>query len=253
MKNGIGLSLSSAQGGGSLAARDLEPKEKSIVTVVVNGDLLLRIDDQARQIPFCYRVSSSVLRQSSPYFEKLLDGAKFSEGAMFATKSVELLKLYVDVDSIPAAELPIINISNTGLLSENSLHQTVLIHFFDILHNTKSSRTVAKLHAINHIAVLAAIADRFSAIPAIVQYSRNKRWSQLSQDAQIGKGNTIRRNNEILRRQKIFSGYVYGFDDWVMLNSRLLVESGSMKWIDPDLEPGEDLAPWWNLPGGLEG
>ena len=243
-----------AVGGNESVTREfLRPEESSITTITSDGDLLLQIEDQARQRPFYYRVSSRILKHSSPYFDNLLDAGKFSEGAMFATRIAELQSTYDDFQSIPATDLPIIHISNTGLFSENTLHQAVLIHFFDILHNTTSVRIVAKGHAVNHIAVLAAIADRFSATPVIVKYAKTRKWSQLSQDLQPGKGNIIRRNNEILRRQKIYAGYVYGFNSWVLLHSRLLIESGSVKWTDSDPDVGEDYAPWWTLPGGLEG
>ena len=237
-----------------------KPNPDNIRAVDASGDLLLGIDDISAGTLLYYRVSSIVLRAASPYFDALLDPGKFSEGAAFSTRIGHLRAQYCEIASIPAVCLPPIYISEISQYPAAS-RPNVLMHFFEILHALTSSVPTAK-SLMNHLALLAVVADRFDATQPVLDYMVNQGWTR-SGRAKKGtnpSGHQLgTRSRETALRQSLFAGAVLGVPEWVMESSRNLIDEGSDRWnanIDADSSSANQEqhdAPWWYLPYGLEG
>ena len=237
-----------------------EPDADRIRAIDPNGDLLLGIDDIPKGILLYYRVSSIVLREASPYFNALLDPGKFSEGATFSNRLVHLKAQYCRMSSIPAVYLPNIHISEIGQYPAAS-STNVVMHFLEILHAATSSTPTTRA-LMNHIALLAIVADRFGATKPVLDYIVNQGWTQPGRATKGMKPSSPRlvvRSRETALRQCIFAGAVFGVHEWVMQSSRSLIDEGSERWnpstdADPSSASQEQYnAPWWYLPYGLEG
>lgn len=215
------------------------PEEDITVKIDSAGDLLVKIWDEVQDQAIAYRVSSSILRNASAYFETLLDPSKFSEGLSFNAILGKLRTQDKDISSVPTTALPVVLISDAGVLSAGASNQDVVTHFFKILHKLKH---VPVKNCLTHIAQLTIVADRFAVFPPIAAY--------------VTKRNIKQSIKEVAWRQRIFVGYVLDIPDWVVPYSRLLVNRGSIRWTDNEDDvaaaKGKD-EPWWNLPGGLEG
>ncbi|MCJ1387415.1 hypothetical protein MMC18_000258 [Xylographa bjoerkii] len=233
------------------------PNEDNIVAIDSDGDLLIQIHGQHEEPTLYYQVSSTVLQKSSPYFDRLLDPKKFSEGVAFETLLKGLRDSYPDVTMAPAAALPVIHISDVGQLPMRYPSKNVITHFFDILHDTNSFWAMAGSLP-NHIALLAILADRFDATKPVLDHVTDQGWIHAYKEIKENKKDSNQsslRSKETLWRQRIFAGVILGVQDWVMSYSRLLIDAGSERWrtaSDAELNVDDD-APWWYLPRGLEG
>ncbi|MCJ1397283.1 hypothetical protein MMC11_000475 [Xylographa trunciseda] len=233
------------------------PKEDNIIAIEPDGDLLIQINEQPGESALYYRVSSIVLQKASPYFDRLLDPKKFSEGIVFETQLKSLKDSYPDVTMAPAAALPVVHISDVGQIPARYPCKNVITHFFDILHDTNSF-WVMMGSLPNHIALLAILADRFDAAKPVLDHITDQGWTHTHKETKENKKDSNQsslRSKEILWRQRIFAGIILGVPDWVMSYSRLLIDAGSERWrtlSDAELNV-DDEAPWWYLPRGLEG
>ncbi|MCJ1283039.1 hypothetical protein MMC26_002366 [Xylographa opegraphella] len=233
------------------------PNEDNIIPIEPAGDLLIKVHGQPGESTLYYRASSTVLQKASPYFDRLLDPKKFSEGVAFRTQLKNLKETYPDVRMAPAAALPIIHISDVGQIPARFPSKNVVTHFFDILHDT-SSFWIMTGTLPNHIALLAILADRFDATKPVLDHITDQGWTHTHKEPKENKKESSQsssRTKEILWRQRIFAGAILGVQDWVMSYSRLLIDAGSERWrIASDAELNvDDEAPWWYLPRGLEG
>jgi hypothetical protein len=232
------------------------------VTIDAAGDLLLQIDDSSSEPSFYYRVSSTVLRRASPYFDTLLDPDKFSEGATFASQKARLEDQHGRISQLPTADLPVILIADIGpLFPLNTPNMPVIAHFFNILHLKDSFHLPAP--SATHFALLAAVADRFDAVRPVSDYVVKNGWHT---DMKEPNSSRIRRNTkssilkskEIFWRQRILAGAILGVRGWVLHYGRLLIDSGSERWnVGTDLESTSTVdittdGPWWDLPYGIE-
>ncbi|MCJ1475432.1 hypothetical protein MMC13_004094 [Lambiella insularis] len=232
------------------------PSQDSIITIETNGDLLLQIQNRLGGITFYYQVSSEQLRANSFYFNRLLDPEKFSEGAIFCTKLRELMKSHSDISQIPAADLPVVRISDFGPFPDRYSNKDVMVHFFDVLHGTNSPWVLTRSIP-THIALLALVADRFDATAPVLEHVTSQGWVQPMKDdkelKKVGIGPSTQ-NREVLWRRRIYAGVLLGVQEWVTNFSRLLIDAGSKQWQSVEGEDCSipDTAPWWNLPRGLE-
>ena len=233
------------------------PNEDNIIAIESEGDLLIKIDGQPGEPSFYYRVSSIVLQKASPYFDRLLDPKKFSEGVAFGAQIEKLKESYPDITTVPAAALPMIQVSDVGQIPARYPSKNVVTHFFDILHDTNSFWIMTGSLP-NHIALLAILADRFDATKPVLDYINDQGWTHAHKETKENKKESSLssvRSKEILWRQRMFAGVILGVQDWVMSYSRLLIDAGSERWkvaSDTELKI-DDEAPWWYLPRGLEG
>ncbi|MCJ1295564.1 hypothetical protein MMC34_007127 [Xylographa carneopallida] len=232
------------------------PNEDNIIAIESEGDLLIKIDGQPGEPSFYYRVSSIVLQKASPYFDRLLDPKKFSEGVAFGAQIEKLKESYPDITTVPAAALPMIQVSDVGQIPARYPSKNVVTHFFDILHDTNSFWIMTGSLP-NHIALLAILADRFDATKPVLDYINDQGWTHAHKETKENKKESSLssvRSKEILWRQRMFAGVILGVQDWVMSYSRLLIDAGSERWkvaSDTELKI-DDEAPWWYLPRGLE-
>ena len=227
----------------SFGSSDGVSSASGIVNIDARGDLLLRVkhDDNSSQD---YRVSVACLRELSAYFDVLLDPVKFSEGASVRTRLVEL-RSFADTTVLVAAEdLPRVIISDIGKAKKS---KSAFKLFLEILHNREASIQTPGIH---FISILALIADRFDATAAVSLYMQNRGWKKrLARPVFSTKPTT---QIELIRRQKLFIGLTFGFQDWVNKYSSDLIYQGSEKWRSEFIEHDEET-PWLYLPNGIEG
>jgi len=234
------------------------------VTIDAAGDLLLQIKDNSQNLRFYYRVSSIVLRRASSYFNTLLDPEKFSEGATFAFQRAKLEDQYGETSQLSPADLPIIHIADIGPLFPTKTPNTdVITHFFTILHRRDSFHLPPGGPSASHIALLAAVADRFDAVRPVSDYTVKKGWHKDMKEPNWSRmrwstKKSVLKTKETFWRQRILAGAVLGLREWVLHHGRLLIDSGSERWkvgtdIDSTtmIDTGAD-GPWWDLPYGIE-
>lgn len=227
--------------------------DRTIVPISVAGNLLLQVEDAAKQQILYYRVSSNSLRSSSRYFNNLLDPQKFSEGVKFEEDLVELIDQFGGFASVPTTALPVVKIADIGQISKTASNKSVLTQFLSILHeNNYSPDTFSS--SMNTLAMLAIIGDRFDAIGSIRQVVEANIFNI---SFKIPKGTEKRSENhrtEIHWRQGILAGALLDNPEWINRYSHKLIDGGSIRWTNDDPFYGKkDLALWWNLPGDLEG
>ena len=217
----------------------------AVIETCARGDLLLCAKHS--DVGHAYRVSVATLRNSSAYFDTLLDPNKFSEGAAVQRRLRELSRSHVDVTLLPTSDLPRVSISDFGQVPKAKTSELAVKLFLDILHNPTVSVSVPHPH---FIAILALIADRFDATSPISLYVLNCGWKK--KPAKPDKNRKSDLQIELLRRQKLLIGLLLGFQDWVYCYSSELIYQGSEKWKSA-LTADDGGAPWWYLPHGEEG
>ncbi|KAL8805971.1 MAG: hypothetical protein Q9182_001628 [Xanthomendoza sp. 2 TL-2023] len=223
------------------------------IVVDTQGDLLLHVN-YSSILTHYYRVSLSVLRERSIYFDNLLDRAKFSEGIAVDAKLSALRKSNRDPAAVPSYELPKVVISDIGvgpLGVSSKLCGSAFGLLLEILHGRlqwSSVRVKGDVRSII-IALLAHYAEAFAAVPSVSQEIQ-----LLSQQGYIrGSARPDADMKEDKSRQKIYAGLLLGLPDWVRTHSAALIVSDSKRWA-PDYEhnSNEDY-PWDYLSGGVEG
>ena len=231
----------------------LPPSE---VVIAAQGDILLEVKDSRTGLDQRYRCSRAVLRRNSEYFNVLLDPIKFSEGIAIEAKIQELVKQYTDHASIPASKLPAVAVSDIGQLPKGCPStNTVVRLLFRILHDPATPWPISRLHAINLVAFLAIVADRFAAIRPVRAYLRSQKFeTTLLRDRRTCTAHQL----EVDNRQRLLAGVIFGFPTWVRECSAALILAGPKRQVTTNLESGddeeaEDDALWWRLPNGVEG
>ena len=214
--------------------------EEAAVIISGHGDILLEIEDTLQQASICYRVRTSVLKKASAYFNNLLDPTKFHEGVTVARSLGDLRTQYSDISLVPLSALPRVPIADVGQFPKGVSNEFILTYFFKILHLPNG-----RPHSVSGaapLALLAVVADRFSAAEAIAPYIKDIR-APLSLSTK-----------EEPVRQKLLVGLLLGFDDWLTRCSNHLILTGSEKWTVSDSDPYSSDEPlWWYLPGSVEG
>lgn len=238
--------------------------EHRLVTIDVAGDLVLQIKDNSQDRNFYYRVSSTILRRASSYFDTLLDPNKFSEGTRFALQKSQLEEQYGETSSIPPVNLPFIKIADIGPLFPTKTPNTgVISQFFQILHRKDSPRLSTGGPPASHMALLALVADRFDAVRPVADYVIEKGWQK---DLKEPNWSRMRwstkklglRSKETFWRQRILAGGMLGLREWALHFGRVLIDSGSQRWrVGTDLDSTNMIditadGPWWDLPYGIE-
>ena len=225
-------------------------RTNNIVTISSHGDLVLQIEEGSSSKIVYYRVSSSVLRSVSRYFDVLLDPAKFSEGIQTGITAAQLEKDYPDISLVPTSSLPKISVADVGRFPAGMSNKSILSHFFKILHDPHYSSLSTATPLV--ITLLAIVADRFDAtlpIAAFVKANKRAAKAVMKSKDEISKGKVA----EEVIRQNILSGLLLHIDEVVLHWSARLIMEGSPKWHleDQDDDPERELQ-WWNLPDSIE-
>lgn len=244
----------------SQAPQELPPTEAGPTTIADSGDIVLVIErgtalqdvaalepksqDQAGDNQHLYRVSSSHLKQASPYFTRLLDPDKFGEGATVAEKHEALKARYSSFETMPLEELPRVSIVDVGRISPavKSI-QPLMTDFLRALHNQDLS---VQAPPMSNIANLVIVADRFDALPAMRQYFKSRKLMALL-DAKV-QDKSGKSWSEERVRQRFLVGLLMENPSWVWHASLRLIHHG---WVGR--EPDENAALWCDLPMGIEG
>jgi hypothetical protein len=235
-----------------------------VVVIDSTGDLLLRVSNSALSTSSIstYRVSSKALAGCSPYFSALLHPEKFREGIQIRKEAQELKNRGRELNVL-ANILPTVCLGDVGILPARVSNKDAFAHFLQLLHG--SAFVDRKLTAF-HIGCLAVIADRFDAVEVVASSIRRQGLDRRAWKENRKKGRLSKR--EIPCRQRLFAGIVFGFPEWVLTTSHLLVVDGSERWREDDSagsrhgsgwgdflenkQMDEDVQ-WMHLPGELEG
>ena len=221
----------------------------SVINIVADGNLLLRIEDPAKKDYNYYRVFTNILRQKSAYFDRLLDPSKFSEGVKVKEKLAVLDQEYnqLEPSEIPTGLLPIISISDVGHFPKFASNKPALSRFFEILH--RPGTNIPLMSSAPSKALLAVVADRFAAIDALAWYVKRHK-DQPPNDMRLAK--------EEAARQNLLFGWILHHEAYVYSWSSYLIVKGSARWIEQEnveaaSEAMDEEPMWWHLPNGLEG
>lgn len=236
---------------GSPSDRDAKAEERdasrnTIKILDTAGDVILKTNGSRPEDEAYFRVSSSKLRQSSDYFEKLLGSSAFSEGARVNSQLRKLKDLHGDALPLPSSALPVVALSD--------IHQpaSVIAQFLSILHGLNDGKAAAPSALV--MASLAILADRFAAIEAVHGFMQQHGWISPVADSKEMRRNSTTAKKEIIWRQRLLVGILLGINEWVLRYSTILVIMGSEKWTALDEISYEDPeALWWSLPAGVEG
>lgn len=221
-------------------------KVPSIVNIDPSGDLMLHINhpDYVSQV---YRVSISILRSKSLYFDSLLDPTKFSEGLAIHNRRIELSQQYSNVTEAPPSELPRVTILDIGEIPSEPISESVFRHFLGVLHNYSTSSSVPRTH---FIAILVLIADRFDAVKPVARYMTSHGW--MKDPIKVDRHSKSDVHAEIILRQRILIGLIVRSSTWLAHYSASLIREGSERWTTDSANTTSE-AIWWHLPHGIEG
>ena len=220
-----------------------------ITVISASGDFRLVVSDRVYPT-YSYRVNSTALSKSSPYFAVLL-GHNFAEGNKVRQELQLLKRNNGNIESIPDADLPMVQIEDVGRIGKVKDIKVLITDLLRILHGLEVFSVTSHVPLAN-LANLAVVADRFDALPIVKQYvQKNKLVTQLA----------VRRStsaplawNEEKTRMKILVGLLLADDahSWVKSGSVDLIMKGSKRWTS-QTESERDEPLWWNLPLGIEG
>lgn len=210
------------------------------------GDLILEVRQEDGDVPFTYRVHSTVLRERSQYFEHLLSG-RFKEGQELAAALDALKAAGCAPAEVPADRLPRISIVYVGRISKVSSIRDLTADFLRVLHD----QPLATAHIpVGNLANLTVVADRFDALPHFARYAQRKKYLQAADAKPKNKSATAITEERV--RQKLLIGLLLDYPPWVTKYSKHLIMRDSAQW-KPDVDPDTTTALWWDMPKGVEG
>lgn len=221
--------------------------DPDIVIVAKHGDIVLRIKDATTGYEQQYQCSRMVLRNTSEYFNVLLDPTKFAEGIAIEEKLQDLYQRYNGSAHLPSEELPRSVISDVGPLPKDVFQLKIAFKLFlEILHNSFAPWPVKRSHSTTTIALLAIVADHFDALTVVTDYIKGPSSLPTERKSQSSKP------KESLHRQNLLAGLIFNIPDFVRSSSAALIVEGSQRWYEGESQDNDD-ALWWRLPRGIEG
>jgi hypothetical protein len=220
-----------------------------------SGDLVLLVSDQAYSDSVSYRVTAQKLRETSRYFNVLLDPSKFSEGVTLKRKLKDINEKYSDLNNIPYSDLPSIPVRSVGSIGKVTRIKELFRDFLLILHHEVTTPLNPKI-PLSNLANLSIVADHFDALDTFKSYAhKNGIFSRVTKTNTTPKklpGPIIWNDTaEEATRMRIMIGVLLGHQLWVQESENLIVR-GSKAWSD-SFESKLEPTLWWNLPKGLEG
>jgi hypothetical protein len=240
----------------------LEASTSFCKVITPNGDLVLEYiapSDPASTTSHKWQVASQLLASNSPYFQALLDPAKFSEGRQFNAQKQAWNEIQTpDVDlqhALPTVTLP--GVRSTSICGEDAIELFLRILCLDSIE--EAERTIfehdLKVQPTSLIARLIDLADSFNS-PRIVRnvlrrigYSYGKAKPGLF--AKFNAGLLSMREDRI--RQIIVISSFLDDSRVTRLLTHSLIVVGSRFWINGLEGPEEEDLRWKYLPSGLEG
>ncbi|RDA93824.1 hypothetical protein CP533_6347 [Ophiocordyceps camponoti-saundersi (nom. inval.)] len=238
-----------------------------VVNIVNDGDLLLDVNIElkstrlynkpnhdpakakATTVQTIYRVSSTVLANSSPYFATLIRNGNFREAGLISDAHNSLEAEGVDPSKADASRLPSITIFDDNEATEAAHHHSVFHDMLLALHHRRRILPPPAREFQHHLATLAIIADRFDCVAAVAEFVDTSNMAKCySMKTQTNYCGNVVCTEQVLR-QKILVAYQLDMPTLLSTTSRDLIMRGSVLW-GPLQE--DRVAGWWNLPDGLE-
>ncbi|KAL8999870.1 MAG: hypothetical protein Q9169_001411 [Polycauliona sp. 2 TL-2023] len=184
------------------------------IVIDTQGDLLLFVR-YSKELSQYYRVSVSVLRNQSSYFDNLLS-TKFSEGIAVDSRLATLRKCHEAIACVPPSALPMVTVSDIAIGpadTRTDLCESSLGLLLEILHGCLQWSIVKTKGYVRPIilALLAHYAEAFAAIPSV-----SKEIHALSEKGYIrGNARPTIDIKEEKSRQKIYAGLILDLPDWL--------------------------------------
>ncbi|KAH6851255.1 hypothetical protein B0I37DRAFT_397209 [Chaetomium sp. MPI-CAGE-AT-0009] len=200
-----------------------------------------------------YRVQLAVLTQNSKYFENLLSDTRFSEARSIEESFQKLSLKNVKPSEADAADLPMVKIHEDDEATRSAGHGSVFEDLLRILHRKQST---AKAVTMQHLAVLALLADRFDCTAIVSRYLNALKYKWPATQTRLSRddGPALSRATEETLRQKILVAWLLDQPPKLSIATRELIMYGSRRWSDYLDEEEDDsyAAAWWDLPDDLE-
>ncbi|EAQ86960.1 hypothetical protein CHGG_08213 [Chaetomium globosum CBS 148.51] len=200
-----------------------------------------------------YRVQLSALKQNSKYFDNLLSDTRFAEARSIEESFQRLSLKNVKPSEADAGDLPLVKIHEDDEATRSAGHNSVFEDLLRILHRKQST---AKAVTMQHLAVLALLADRFNCIAIVSRYLNALKYKWPATQTRVSRddGPTLSRATEETLRQKILVAWLLDQPPKLQVATRELIMYGSRRWSEYLDEEQEEsyAAAWWDLPDDLE-
>ncbi|CAG8385626.1 unnamed protein product [Penicillium salamii] len=233
----------------------------SIKAITPNGDLILEYiasSDSMSPVSRKWQVASQLLASNSPYFQALLDPAKFSEGRKFNFEKQAWDEAQdpnvVSQHALPTVTLPAIQ--PTMICGEDAIELFLRILCLESTEEAEKANfeNHLKLKSSSLVARLIDLADSFNS-PRIVRdilrrvgYSYGK-----GKSAPLTKFNAaLLSSKEDRIRQIIFISIFLGDIRVTRVMTHTLIVMGSRFWVNGLESPEVEILRWKYLPHGLE-
>lgn len=214
-----------------------------IINVDPGGDVVLKVEHetQTSKDVYSFRVSSSVLKAKSKYFERLLQAGRFEEATKVEQAHQILRDQYGDPAKAPTEELPVLEIRDLGRISNVKALHALLTDFFSILYG----RDLHSAPPVGNLANLAIVADRFDALDAACSYVARKKIVRAIDGKQLPKLEATLAEEKV--RQRVLVAGLLDYPAWMEKYSARMITKG---WVGK--ESDEDAPLWWDLPSRIE-
>lgn len=242
-KGGRSITERSSTTPNSTAPSKIFVEEDGAVIIAAQGDLVLRVkhDFASGQQEARFRVSTSVLREHSKYFERMLQAGRFGEGIRVDESLNALNGQYKTLAAVPVGELPVVTAEDLGRISTVKAIAALLTDFFSILHGVD----IQGPPLVSNLANLVVVADRFDALDAVKTWSRRKKTSKLVEAKMTPKSDAALTEERV--RQRVFIGLMLEDAAWLEKYTARIITKG---WVGREADPAAPL--WYDLPMRLE-
>ena len=214
-------------------------------TIVVNkqGDLVICVEHEsnAQAMTATFRVSVSVLRRASKYFQTLLEPGRFGEGAHVEASLKVLRERFASPAEAQSHELPLVRVSDLGRISSVRSIAPLCADFFHILHGNGA----LALPPLVNLANLAIVADRFDALDVVKSYVARRKFARTIDGKTTAKADALLSEEKV--RQRLFVAAMLDYAPWVEKYSLRVVIRG---WVGREVDVSGAL--WWDLPLRME-
>ncbi|KAK3651658.1 hypothetical protein LTR56_005466 [Elasticomyces elasticus] len=237
MSNGRSSAVDSALG--ALGIDD----ESMVVPIATHGDLVLQIEHEiaGSSAHASFRVSASALKQSSRYFERLLQSGRFGEGVRVEALHKTLKEQYRSMDKVPVAELPVVQVQDVGRTSAIKSLTSLCADLLHILHG----QDIQTNPLVSNLANLSIVADRFDALHFVGAHIARKKFLRTIDGKTTAKAEAALSEEKV--RQRLLVAVMLDHRPWIERYSARLIIKG---WVGGEADLSTPL--WWDLPSRIE-
>jgi hypothetical protein len=216
--------------------------EDEIIEIAAHGDLVVKIEHEVSGLSTArsFRVSTSILKANSKYFQNILLLGRFEEATRIEMAHKALRDQYGNSIQMPSTELPVLSIKDIGRISVK-LIEPLLTDFLYILHG-KDTQTFPP---VANLANLAIVADRFDSLDAVRNYIRRKKMIRALDGKMTPKADAAL--SEEKARQRLLVGVLLDYAPWVGKYTARLITKG---WTGRETDTSTAL--WCDIPSRIE-